>query len=120
VSTVPFEQDKELTGENPMSNPMRVVAAERGGVIDVKVLMFHVMETGQRKDTAGVVIPAHFIQTVSVECGGRKVMQAQWGTAMSRDPFCNFRFKGARKGDKVVVTWTDNKGDSRTDEGVIA
>jgi sulfur-oxidizing protein SoxZ len=120
VSTVPFEQDKGLIGENSMGNPMRVVATERGGVVNVRVQMGHVMETGQRKDTAGIVIPAHFIQTVSAECGGRKVMQAQWGTAISRDPFCYFKFKGASKGDKVIVTWTDNKGDSRTDEGVIA
>jgi sulfur-oxidizing protein SoxZ len=103
-----------------MGNPMRIRATDTGGVVDVKVLMSHVMETGQRKDSAGNVVPAHFIQTVSAECAGRKVMQAQWGTAISKDPFCNFKFKGGNKGDKVVVTWTDNKGDSRTDEAVIA
>ncbi|MEY4625759.1 MAG: thiosulfate oxidation carrier complex protein SoxZ, partial [Pseudomonadota bacterium] len=41
-----------------MADPMRVRAQENGGVVDVKVLMKHDMETGQRKDAAGKTIPA--------------------------------------------------------------
>jgi sulfur-oxidizing protein SoxZ len=99
---------------------MRIRATEANGVVDVKVLMSHIMETGQRKDAAGAVIPAHFIQTVTAVCNGKTVLQAQWGPAVSKDPFLNFKFKGAKKGDKVAVTWADNKGDTRTDEAVIA
>ncbi len=40
--------------------------------------------------------------------------------AVSQNPFLSFKFKGAAKGDKVVVKWTDNKGESRTDEATIA
>ncbi|WP_309638877.1 thiosulfate oxidation carrier complex protein SoxZ [Methylibium sp.] len=103
-----------------MGNPMRIRATENGGVVDVKVLMSHVMETGQRKDTAGVAVPAHFIQTVSATYNGAMIMEADWGPAVSKDPFWNFKFKGGKKGDKVTVKWVDNKGDSRTDEAVIA
>lgn len=103
-----------------MGMPMRIRAAESGGIVDVKVLMSHIMETGQRKDANGNTVPAHFIQGVTATCNGKVVMQAQWGPAVSKDPFVNFKFKGAVKGDKVSVTWTDNKGDSRTDEAVIA
>lgn len=102
-----------------MGNPMRIRATENGGVVEVKVLMSHIMETGQRKDASGNVVPAHFIQNVSVTCNGKTVLSAQWGPAVSKDPFMSFKFKGAAKGDKVVVTWTDNKGDSRTDEATI-
>jgi sulfur-oxidizing protein SoxZ len=99
---------------------MRIRATENAGVVDVKVLMNHIMETGQRKDASGNVIPAHFIQTVVAKHGDKVVMTAQWGPAVSKDPFVNFKFKGGKKGDKVTVTWNDNKGDSRTDEATVA
>lgn len=103
-----------------MGSPMRIRATEANGVVDVKALMSHIMETGQRKDASGAVVPAHFIQTVTAVCNGKTVLQAEWGPAVSKDPFLNFKFKGAKKGDKVTVTWNDNKGDSRTDEATIA
>lgn len=103
-----------------MTDPMRVRALEQGGVTEVKILMKHDMETGQRKDAAGKIIPAHFIQSVSVKHKGKEVLGAQFGTSISKDPFLAFKFKGGAKGDKVSVTWTDNKGESRTDEAVIA
>ncbi|VVE31799.1 SoxZ [Pandoraea morbifera] len=103
-----------------MGNPMRIRATEAGGVVEVKVLMSHIMETGQRKDASGNIVPAHFIQNVTVTSNGKTVLSAQWGPAVSKDPFMSFKFKGAKKGDKVSVTWTDNKGDSRTDEATIA
>lgn len=103
-----------------MASPMRIRATENAGVVDVKVLMNHIMETGQRKDASGNVIPAHFIQTVVAKHGDKVVMTAQWGPAVSKDPFVNFKFKGGKKGDKVTVTWNDNKGDSRTDEATVA
>ncbi|WP_374623638.1 thiosulfate oxidation carrier complex protein SoxZ [Pandoraea sp.] len=103
-----------------MGNPMRIRATEAGGVVEVKVLMSHIMETGQRKDASGNIVPAHFIQNVTVTCNGKTVLSAEWGPAVSKDPFMAFKFKGAKKGDKVTVTWVDNKGDSRTDETTIA
>ncbi|VVE32521.1 thiosulfate oxidation carrier complex protein SoxZ [Pandoraea soli] len=103
-----------------MGNPMRIRATEAGGVVEVKVLMSHIMETGQRKDASGNIVPAHFIQNVTVTCNGKTVLSAEWGPAVSKDPFMSFKFKGAKKGDKVTVMWVDNKGDSRTDETTIA
>ncbi|AJC20351.1 thiosulfate oxidation carrier complex protein SoxZ [Pandoraea pulmonicola] len=103
-----------------MGNPMRIRASEAGGAVEVKVLMSHIMETGQRKDASGNIVPAHFIQNVTVACNGKTVLSAEWGPAVSKDPFLSFKFKGAKKGDKVTVTWTDNKGDSRTDETTVA
>jgi len=78
------------------------------------------METGQRKDGKGVIVPMHFIQNVVVMHNGKTVLDAQWSQAISRNPFLGLRVKGARAGDKISVTWTDNKGDKRTDEVAVA
>ncbi|MEJ0046572.1 MAG: sulfur oxidation c-type cytochrome SoxA [Rhodospirillales bacterium] len=103
-----------------MADPMKIRATMQGDKVEVKVLMNHEMETGQRKDANGATVPAHFIQTVTATCNDKTVLSAQWGTAVSKNPFLSFRFKGGKAGDKVVITWTDNKGESRTDESAIA
>ena len=102
-----------------MADPMRIRAVAKDGVVNVKVLMSHEMETGQRKDNAGNLVPAHFIQNVTAVHNGKTVLSAQWGPAVSKNPFLEFNFKGGLKGDKIQVTWTDNKGDKRTDEAAI-
>jgi sulfur-oxidizing protein SoxZ len=103
-----------------MADPMKIRANLVGDSTEVKVLMSHEMETGQRKDAQGQTIPAWFIQNVVVAWNGRTVLSAQWGTAVSKNPFLSFKFKGGAKGDKIAITWTDNRGDKRTDEAVIA
>ena len=102
-----------------MADPMKIRANAIGDSTEVKVLMSHEMETGQRKDAQGKTIPAWFIQNVSVRHNDKVVLAAQWGPAVAKNPFLSFKFKGA-KGDKVQITWTDNKGDKRTDEAVVA
>jgi sulfur-oxidizing protein SoxZ len=103
-----------------MADPMKIRASVVGDSTEVKVLMSHEMETGQRKDAAGKTIPPWFIQTVTVAHNGKTVLSAQWGPAVSKNPFLAFKFKGGAKGDKVQVAWTDNKGDKRTDEAIVA
>lgn len=101
-----------------MSDPMRIRAIEKSGVVDVKILMKHEMESGQRKDAAGKVIPAWFITDVNVKTQGRDIFSAHFGSAISKDPFLNFKYKGA-KGDQLVVSWMDSKGAKRTDETFV-
>jgi sulfur-oxidizing protein SoxZ len=103
-----------------MADPMRIRAQASGDKTTVRVLMSHEMETGLRKDAAGKVIPAWFIQDVSASLNGKVVMTAQWGPSVSKNPFFQFTIKGAKAGDKVAVTWTDNKGDKRTDEATVS
>jgi len=102
-----------------MADPMRIRVAARDGATNVKILMSHEMETGQRKDSTGKIVPAHFIRGVSASHQGKVVLTAQWGPAVSKNPFLEFTFKGGQKGDKIVVTWEDNQGESRTDETTI-
>ena len=103
-----------------MADPMRIRASMTGDKVEVKVLMSHDMETGLRKDAQGKIIPAHFIRNVTVTHGGKTVLAAQWGTSVSRNPFLHFRFRGGTPGEKVAITWLDNKGEKSTDEAVIA
>jgi len=99
---------------------MRIRAANKEGVTEVRVLMSHPMETGARKDAAGATVPAHFIKDLEATHGGKTVLKAQFTGSVSQNPFLSFKFKGGAKGDKVTVKWTDSKGDSRTDEAAIA
>jgi sulfur-oxidizing protein SoxZ len=103
-----------------MSEPMKIRATLQGDTADVRVLMLHPMETGQRRDGKGQIVPLHFIQSVLITHNGRTVLDAQWSQAVSRNPFLGVRIKGAKAGDKIGVTWTDNKGDKRTDEATVA
>ena len=103
-----------------MADPMKIRATQVGDATEVKVLMSHEMETGQRKDAQGNVIPAWFIQSVTATWNGKTVLSAQWGPAVAKNPFLSFKFKGGAKGDKVVIAWIDSRGDRRTDEATIA
>lgn len=102
-----------------MGNPMKIRASAKDGVTEIKVLMSHEMETGQRKDASGTVIPAWFINEVTAKLDGKTVMQAQWGPSISKNPYLAFKVKGGKPGDKVSVTWVDNKGDTRSDEATV-
>jgi len=103
-----------------MSEPMKIRAALQGDAADVRILMLHPMETGQRRDAKGEIVPLHFIQSVVITHNGRTVLDAQWSQAISRNPFLGLRIKGAKLGDKISVTWLDNKGDKRTDDATVA
>ncbi len=102
------------------TDPMRIRAQVQGDKTTVRVLVSHEMETGQRRAADGKLVPAHFIQTIKAEYAGKPVFSAQWGPAVSKNPFTQFTFKGGKAGDKVKVTWVDNKGETRSDEAAIA
>lgn len=103
-----------------MADSMRIRAQSSGGNAVVRVLMSHEMETGQRKDAAGKTIPAWYIQEVSATLNGKPVFSAEWGPAVSKNPFLQFTVKGAKAGDKIGVVWKDNRGDNRSDEATVS
>lgn len=102
-----------------MGNPMKIRAALKDGVTEVKILMQHDMETGLRKDAEGKLVPAWFITEVKAQYQGRTVLEAQFGQSVSKNPYLVFRFKGGAAGEKVAVSWVDNTGDKRSDEAAI-
>jgi sulfur-oxidizing protein SoxZ len=103
-----------------MADPMRIRAQSAGDKATIRVLMSHEMETGQRKDGAGKIIPAWHIQEVVTALNGKPVMTAQWGPSVAKNPFLQFNVRGAKAGDKISISWTDNKGDKRTDEATVS
>ena len=102
-----------------MADPMKIRAVLKGDTVDVRVLMNHPMETGQRKDGGGNLIPLHFIQEITVRLNGKTVIESQISQAVSRNPVFSFRVKGAKAGDKLQISWLDNKGDKNSSETVI-
>lgn len=95
-----------------MAKSIKLRAKASKGVVTVKALMNHPMETGLRKDSkTGKLIPAHHIQEVSAKAGDNTVLQAVWGGAVSKNPYLSFKYKGA-KGDSLTMSWVDNKGNS--------
>ena len=101
-----------------MGDPMKIRAKLEGDVADVRVLMAHPMETGQRKQ-GGKAVPLHFIQSITATLNGKPVFSADISQAISRNPVFAFKVKGAKAGDKIVITWKDNKGETRTDETTV-
>jgi len=102
-----------------MPDPMRIRAQVAGPAATVRVLMSHEMETGQRRDAAGKLIPAWFIQEVSASHNGKPVLGAQWGPSIAKNPFLQFNVKGAKAGDKIVIVWKDNRGETQTNEASV-
>ena len=103
-----------------MADPMRIRAQASGDKATIRVLMAHEMETGQRKDASGKTIPAWYIQEVTAALNGKPVLTAEWGPAVSKNPFMQFTVKGAKAGDKIAVSWKDNRGETRTDEATVS
>jgi sulfur-oxidizing protein SoxZ len=96
-----------------MAEPIRMRVKLEGDIADVRVLIAHPMETGLRKDAAsGQPVPLHFIKTVVATLNGTPVLEAQWSQAMARNPYMQFRVRGAKPGDEVAIEWHDNRGES--------
>jgi len=103
-----------------MANSIKVRAKAKGDTVTVKALIKHPMETGLRKDKkTGKVIPAHFIQEVNCQHNGKNVLVAEWGPAVSKNPYLAFSFKGGKAGDSVKISWVDNTGGKDAAEATI-
>ena len=100
-----------------MGKPIKIKAKIKGDITEVKALMPHPMESGLRVDAdTGETVPKHFIKEVVCKHNGNVVNTAYWGTAISKNPYMSFKFKGAKAGDKVAISWLDNTGDTGAGE----
>lgn len=103
-----------------MAEQIKIRAQIQGETTDVRILMQHPMETGQRKDDKGQTFPAHFIQTFTVSLNGKTIVDGQLNTSVSKNPLFTFKVRGIKPGDKLAVAWIDNTGDKRQDEVTLA
>ena len=99
---------------------IKIRAKAKGGVTTVKTLMSHPMEPGTRKDSkTGKLVPAHYITEINAEHNGNHIMTANFGGGVSKNPYMSFKFKGGAAGDKIKISWVDNKGESDAAEAAI-
>ena len=103
-----------------MPDPIKIRATVKGDAGDVRVLLPHPMESGQRRDGAWQAVPAHFITSVILSINGRPVIEGGLGTAVSANPLFGFQFAGVKAGDKVTIAWLDNKGQRGNAEALFA
>lgn len=99
-----------------MAEQIRIRTQQQGDITEIRVLMQHPMETGQRKEESGQLIPLHFIQTFTVSHNGKPLVEGQLNTSVSKNPLFLFKARGLKSGDKLSVAWQDSKGDKRQDE----
>lgn len=90
------------------------------GMVEVKVLMKHAMETGLRKDSkTGELIPAHFISEVSCAHNGAEIFRCNMGPAISKNPYLSFIVSGPQAGDTLQLSSLDNMGETDSGEAVV-
>lgn len=99
--------------------PIKMRAQYKNGLTELKVLMSHPMETGRRKNDAGEVVPAHFIQVVEVYLNETKLLETHWGTGISKNPYLTLTLTAAKPDDTVRVVWHDNQGLSSQGTGRV-
>ena len=103
-----------------MAARIRVQVRLEGDLARVKSLVVHPMHTGLRKDPeTDEVIPRHHIERLTFANNGTPVLVADCSTAVSRNPYLNFSFRGAKPGDRFTVDWIDNKGETGSFETTI-
>ena len=103
-----------------MADQIKIRASIQGDITDIRVLMQHPMETGQRKDEKGKTLPTHYIQTFAVTHNGQALIDGQLNTSVSKNPLFAFKARNIKPGDKLSVSWKDNMGDKRQDEIIVA
>ncbi len=102
-----------------MADKIKARAKAKDGLVTVKALMSHPMESGRRKDKkTGELIPAHYIEKVTVTSGDKTLITANWTGSVSKNPYLAFKYKGA-SGDKLKIDWADNKGETASIEATV-
>ena len=101
-----------------MAGRIKIKAVEKSGTVTVKALIKHPMETGRRKDKDGNLVPSHHISELKVMVNGNEVMEGQWGTGISKNPYMSLQYHG-KKGDRVKLQLLDNQNNHFSVETVV-
>ena len=98
----------------------KIKTRPKDGNTEILILVDHPMETGQRVDPkTKEKIPAHWIQKLTVDHNGKTVADVDMGAAISTNPLITVAVQGAKSGDKVKVSWSDNKGEKGSSEATV-
>ncbi len=102
-----------------MNNDIKIRALLKDKTTELKMIIIHPMDTGRRKNDAGEIIPAHFIELLTVKLNDIVILEAQWGTGIAKNPYLTFNLNNAKIGDKISVYWKDNLGETGFGESSI-
>ncbi|MDA7430231.1 thiosulfate oxidation carrier complex protein SoxZ [Primorskyibacter aestuariivivens] len=81
-----------------------------GDAITIKTLISHKMESGQRKDGDGNVIPRSIINRFTCDFNGQNVIDVTLEPAISTNPYFEFEAQFPEAGE-YKFTWYDDDGD---------
>lgn len=103
-----------------MASRIRIRTSTNDELTTVQAILKHPMDTGNSRDPeTGNMIPALFIETVTIYHGDKEIMTCDWSRAVSKNPYLSFSFTGAKAGDTVRISWQDSNGDTESKEAVI-
>jgi sulfur-oxidizing protein SoxZ len=98
---------------------IKIRSKRSDGKIQIRTLISHPMEHGRNRDKAtNQLIPAHFIKQLTVMHNDKIIVTADLSASISKDPYFAFVLKSGEAGDKITISWVDNRGehDSATHE----
>lgn len=92
--------------------------ASAGEIVEIKTLISHPMESGERRDADGNAIPRDIVNTFVATFNGEEVFRADWYPAISANPYMAFTARIEESGE-FVFTWTDDVGQSWQAKGAV-
>ncbi|MGX9350884.1 thiosulfate oxidation carrier complex protein SoxZ [Shimia sp. W99] len=95
------------SGVKPRVKVPKTAAA--GEAITIKTLISHKMESGQRKDKEGNLIPRSIINRFTCEFNGESVIDVEIHPAVSTNPYFQFDATVPEAGE-FKFTWYDDDG----------
>ena len=93
-----------------MDGSFKVKVENKSGLVTVRMMLSHPMESGRRKGQDGKLVPAHYIETLTCDKGATNLLTAFWGPAIAKDPYLSFQFRNAKPGEQITLRWVDNLG----------
>ncbi len=105
-----------MTGKPRINIPKSIKA---GDIIEVRTLISHVMETGNRKDATGRVVPRQIIHTFAATFEGKDVFRAELNSGISANPFISFYLLVPGAGT-LALSWTDDAGATVSEQVAIS
>ncbi len=103
-----------------MPDTIKIRTQRMAGFTELKLLLTHPMENGRNRDPLnGELIPAHFIQELTIHLNDQRIINVDMGGSMARNPFFTFRLKNASQGDRISVGWRDNLNLADSSEHLI-
>lgn len=106
--------DSSISTNRQSKSSMKIRAKQLpdSDMTQIRAIITHPMHTGYVEDGLGQLIPAHFIQLVTIKHNQEVVIEMQLGTGISKNPYLTFHLNKAKLGDKIIVEWHDNLGNA--------